>query len=122
MIDIEAIKTILLENQRAVIVLAVFIVLDILTGVTKAAVNSELVSSKFRQGIIKKIFEIILIIVGFCIDYLTEMMFIGSSVSVFFCVMEGYSILENTSEFVELPEILKTVLDQLQGEKNKDDI
>lgn len=121
-IDIEAIKEIMIENQRSILVLAIFILLDIITGVLKAANNSELVSSKFRQGIIKKLFEIILIFVGFCLDYMTEMMFIGNSVSIFFVVMEGYSILENTSEFVELPQILKSVLEQLQGDKNKDDI
>lgn len=122
MIDIEAIKAIVTENQKAVLVLAVFILFDIITGVIKAGTNGELVSSKFRHGIIKKFFEILLIVVGYALDYLTEMVYIGNSVAIFFIVMEGYSILENTSEFVELPSILKTILDSLQGEKNKDDI
>ena len=121
-IDMEAIKAIVTENQKAILVLAIFILFDIITGVIKAASNSELVSSKFRHGIIKKFFEILLIVVGYALDYLTEMMYIGNSVAIFFIVMEGYSILENTSEFVELPSILKTILDSLQGEKNKDDL
>ena len=122
MIDIEALKAILIENQKAILVLSIFILLDIITGVLKAANNKELVSSKFRTGIIKKFFEVILILVGFCLDYLTEMLYIGNSVTVFFVAMEGYSILENTSEFVELPKLLKDILEGLQGDKNKDDL
>ena len=122
MIDIEALKAILIENQKAILVLSIFILLDIITGVLKAANNKELVSSKFRTGIIKKFFEVILILVGFCLDYLTEMLYIGNSVTVFFVAMEGYSILENTSEFVELPKLLKDILEGLQGDKKKDDL
>lgn len=122
MIDIEALRTLASENQKAIIVLSVFILFDIVTGVLKAGSNHELVSSKFRHGLIKKLMEIILIVVGFALDYLTDMVYIGNAVTVFFVVMEGYSILENASEFVELPDVLKNVLDSLQGEKNKDDI
>ena len=122
MIDIEALRTLASENQKAIIVLSVFILFDIATGVIKAASSHELVSSKFRHGLIKKLMEIILIVVGFALDYLTDMVYIGNAVTVFFVVMEGYSILENASEFVELPDVLKRVLESLQGEKNKDDI
>lgn len=122
MIDLEVLRSIAVQNQKAMIVLCVFIVLDIVTGVLKAASKKELVSSKFRQGCVKKIFELVLIIVGFCLDYLTDLSYVGNTVSVFFIVMEGYSILENTSEFVELPGILKAILEGLQGDKDKDDI
>lgn len=122
MIDFQDLQAILLENNKSILVLGIFILLDILTGVTKAAHNGELVSSKFRTGIIKKFFEVVLIIVGFCLDYLTEMLYIGNTVVVCFVAMEGYSILENTSEFVTLPEILRNILETLQGEKNKNDL
>ena len=121
-IDMEAIKAIVTENQKAVLVLGIFILFDIITGVIKAACNSELVSSVFRRGIIKKFFEVLLIVVGYALDYLTEMVYIGNSVAIFFIVMEGYSILENVSEFVTLPSILKDILDSLQGDKDKNDL
>lgn len=103
-------------NNQAVIVLLLFIVLDIITGLIKAVIKHDVKSNIMREGILKKVLELIVVIVGFGVDTVMTTEVIGNGCIVFFVAMEGISILENTGEYIPLPEALKNALSSLKGE------
>lgn len=105
------------ENQKFIIVLCVFILLDIISGIVRAILSKELKSSVFRDGLLKKSLEFIIVILGFSCDWAFGMTVLGKAVLMFEVAMEGYSILENISEYVPIPEKLKEFLDQVKEGK-----
>lgn len=106
------------SNQRYLIVFLIFIVLDIFTGILKALIKRDLKSSIFREGILKKCLEIVLVVVGFSCDWAFNVQVVGMGVLVCQLVMEAYSILENISEYVPVPEKLKKFLEDVKEGKN----
>ena len=105
------------SNQRYLIVFLVFVVLDIITGIIKALINKDLKSCIFREGILKKALEIILIVVGFACDWAFNVSIVGMGVLICQLVMEAYSILENISEYIPIPEKLKEFLEEVKERK-----
>lgn len=103
-------------NKQAVMVLLLFIILDIITGLIKAVINHNVSSSVMREGVLKKVLEVIVVIVGFGTDTIMNTGVVGNGCIVFFAAMEGISILENTGEYIPLPEALKNALSSLKGE------
>ena len=104
----------LANNQRYLIVFLVFVVLDIITGIIKALINKDLKSCIFREGILKKALEIILIVVRFACDWAFNVSIVGMGVLICQLVMEAYSILENIGEYVPIPEKLKEFLEEVK--------
>ena len=107
-------KEYLLHNQKALIVLGVFMLLDIISGVIKATIGKELNSTVMREGLLKKVLELVVVLLGFAVDYLLNSNVFGYAVLVFFCGMEGLSILENAGKFIPIPEGLKHILEKLK--------
>lgn len=103
------------SNQRYLIVFLIFIVLDILTGIVKALIKRELKSSIFREGLLKKCLELVLVVVGFACDWAFDVEIVGVGVLVCQLVMEAYSILENISEYVPVPEKLRKFLEDVKA-------
>lgn len=106
-------RDIVMSNQRALIVMIVFIALDVVTGVLKAIVEGKLNSTKLKEGIFHKILEVIVIIVGVFLDFLLEVNYIANSVTIALVGMEGISILENIGNYIPLPDVLRKVIEQL---------
>ncbi len=108
-------------GQKGIIVLTIAIVLDMVTGVIKAIMNHDLQSSEFRKGLLKKLLDIVLVVVAYSLDWLLSFNYIGIGVLYFLIAMEFYSVLENVRGYLPLPELLIKVLDMLQkkGEINE---
>lgn len=101
------------SNDRLLIVLLVAIVCDMVTGVIKAIFKHELRSADFRLGMLKKTLDIILVVIGFSIDWMMNTQTVGKAVCMFLVSMEFYSCLENIREYIPLPEVLQNVLEKL---------
>lgn len=114
-------KELIMLNQKAIIILLLFIVIDVITGLIKAVINKEVNSTKMREGLLKKLLEVLVVIVAFGCDYLLELDYIGNIVLVAFCGMEGISVLENAGEFIPLPTMLKNVLANLRDKGEEAD-
>lgn len=82
----------------------ILMVCDIITGYTKAKIKKEIKSSKMRNGIGKKIAELIYIIVGVVVGYAFNYKIITYTISFYIVYMEIVSIVENCKELgVEPP-------------------
>lgn len=108
------IKVLVSRDIKFMVAFFIFIVCDMITGVIGAGLEGNLKSSEFRKGLMKKCLEIILILVGYSFDVVMGLDEIGLAVVMFEIAMEGYSILENISKYVPLPDALVKVLNSLQ--------
>lgn len=102
-------------NKTAICILGVMIILDIVSGIIKAVIAKDLKSSILREGLLKKLLELIVVIVAFACDILLGVKYIGNIVIIAFVGMEGLSILENAGEYIPLPEGLKNILEALKS-------
>ena len=109
------ILALLKANQKGIIVVSIAIVLDIVSGVIKASLNSDLKSSEFRTGLMKKVLDYILIVVAFSLDFLMGLEYVGTCTLYSLCAMELYSVLENVKEYIPLPKALEKALNALQA-------
>lgn len=111
-----------IKNKSELIILSILCVLDIVTGVINAAFNKKLNSKTFKKGILGKLYEFIIIILAFIVDYILAYDCMGRITIVFYIVYEIMSIIENTNKYVPYPESLKKILDNYKKEKeNKDE-
>lgn len=83
------------------VITGVFIVTDYLTGIVKAIERNEFSSKKMRSGLFHKFAYVIIVFIGYVIDY-AQMFFnigfeapISESVCVFIILIELSSIIEN---------------------------
>ena len=94
--------------------------LDILVGCIRAFSEGSFKSKIFREGLAKKLYEIILIIVAYIVDYVLGTNYIGVAVSVMLIGAEAYSVvIENISKVVEIPQPLIDAIDRLKGKKEE---
>ena len=92
-----------------------FAVLDYFTGIVKAIYKKELSSEVGFKGLVKKIMVFVVIAVAYNVQKLTgNIIPLREVVIVFFICNEALSILENATEFINVPEQLKSVLVQLR--------
>ena len=110
------IEFLLSQNQKALIVVSIAILLDVVSGLIKASLNNTIKSSEFRIGLMKKILDYILIVISFSLDYLLEVNYVGHAVLYSIIAMEFYSVFENINEYIPLPEILKKLVEGLKKE------
>lgn len=104
-------------NTSALIVVSIAILLDMLTGVIKAILSKELSSSEFRTGLLKKVLDYVLIVVGFSIDFVLETSYIGNAVLYSLIAMEFYSVLENIKLYIPLPSVLEKALEKMSNKE-----
>ena len=93
--------------DAVLVVLAIFLVCDYIAGVTLALMNGEFDKKKGVQGAIKKLFYIVLVLLGFCLDYVITTVshdvginfgtggVLGLAVTLYLIGNEGLSILES---------------------------
>ncbi len=106
------------------IVVLLFILGDIITGVIKALYNEGLNSTVLRKGLYHKLAEIITLVGAGLIDYTADYIELGFSthvynyVACYICLMEIVSIIENLSEInPALNSLFKPYLEKIKGSK-----
>ena len=97
--------------------LIVMIIADYITGLLKACYTKKLSSKVGVKGIIKKVFYLLLVVVGNIIDINLGEQHVFRQLIIFFLISnEGISILENASEMrIPFPAKLKEVLEQMKN-------
>ena len=107
----------ILENLKfsheywEIILPLILMVFDVITGYYNAWKNNETSSSKMRDGIGKKLAEIVYIVVGIVLSYAFGMKSIAIFISLYIAYMELVSIAENCKKLgVKMPEKIEKKL------------
>lgn len=108
----------------------IFMLVDIITGVIQAVINKNLDSQKMREGLLRKLGLILIIILGFIIRYAFNIPIISKAIVIYILLMETLSILENLKkagiDFGKFGELLKVKADEptvnlvLKDDENKE--
>lgn len=89
----------------------IFMIADIVSGVIQAVINKNLDSQKMREGILRKMLLILVVILSFIFQYAFNIPIISKVVCIYLIVMEIISILENLKkagiDLGKLGELLK---------------
>lgn len=89
----------------------IFMIADIVSGVIQAIINKNLDSQKMREGILRKMLLILVVILSFIFQYAFNIPAISKVVCIYIIVMEIISILENIKkagiDLGKLGELLK---------------
>lgn len=102
-------------------VLMIVMLLDIITGTLGALLKKDFKSTVFREGLFKKLLEVVLVVVGYLLDYTLSVEYIGTACMIMVIGMELYSIVfENMAEYIELPDWLKNIIDGMRKGEVKD--
>lgn len=102
-------------------VLMIVMLLDIITGTLGALLKKDFKSTVFREGLFKKLLEVVLVVVGYLLDYTLSVEYIGTACMIMVIGMELYSIVfENMSEYIEIPDWLKNIIDCMRKGEVKD--
>jgi toxin secretion/phage lysis holin len=93
--------------DAVLVVLAIFLILDYIAGVTLALMQGQFDKKKGVQGAVKKLFYIVLVLLGFLLDFVVSTVsqdaglafstggFLGVAVTLYLIGNEGLSILES---------------------------
>ncbi len=73
----------------------IFSGLDILTGYIQALINKNVDSKVMREGLLHKCLLIVAIVIGYVVEYAFGLKTVSSVITIYICVMELMSILEN---------------------------
>ena len=73
----------------------IFSMADIITGLIQAIINKNLDSQKMRMGLLHKTLLIIIILLGFTLDFTFNLNFVSRAICIFVIGMEIISIAEN---------------------------
>ena len=108
----------------ALAVLITFMAFDYLTGVIIAIINKKLSSHIGFKGLAKKLFIIVILVVGVLLDRLInngEWIF-RTLVAYFYIANEGISIIENIAVLgVPVPEKVIDILEQIKDKHENED-
>lgn len=102
--------------------LIAFVVIDYITGFMAAIVEQKLSSEIGFKGIFKKVLIFTMVAIGHILDsrVIGDGSVLRTAVIFFYMSNEGISIIENTSRVgLPIPEKLKDILVQLNGDKKK---
>ena len=99
-------------------VLYTLMCLDFITGIVKAFQKNCLNSEICFTGIVKKFYMVVIVLLCISIDYYLKTDLTNIILS-FFCANEALSIIENTGEYIPLPDWMKEKFVQIRGGKNE---
>lgn len=108
-----------------VILVVVFMMVDVLTGVLKALKNKELSSTKAREGMYKKASFILFVVFGYLADFAMDYVDMGFkfpaaiTISTLVILTEAISVLENLGSIN--PDLVKMVAPFLSALNTKKD-
>ena len=88
-----------------------FMLGDIISGVVSAVILKNLDSQKMREGLLRKVLLILIVLLGFVVGGAFKITFVSKAVCIYIIVMETISILENVKkagiDLGKLGELLK---------------
>lgn len=88
-----------------------FMLGDIISGVVSAIILKNLDSQKMREGLLRKVLLILVVLLGFVVGSAFKITFVSKAVCIYIIVMETISILENVKksgiDLGKLGELLK---------------
>lgn len=94
----------------------IFMLADIITGVIQAVINKNLDSQKMREGLLRKLGLVLIIILSFIIQYAFNISIISKAIIIYIVLMESLSIIENLKkagiDFGKFGELLKVKSDE----------
>ena len=73
----------------------IFSGLDILTGYIQAVINKDIDSKVMREGLLHKCLLIVALVMGYVVQYAFNLNFVAQAITIYICIMEVMSILEN---------------------------
>ena len=106
----EEILKIISEERILLTVLTIMIVLDVITGLIKAVIEHDLRSAAFKTGLLKKIYDYILCLIGICLDYVLKVDYAADCCFYAMIAMEMYSCIENLGKYIPVPERISSLL------------
>lgn len=108
----------------AIAALITFMVFDYLTGVIIAVINKKLSSHVGFKGLAKKLFIIVILVVGVLLDRLinSDQWVFRTLIAYFYIANEGISIIENIAVLgVPVPKKIVDILEQIKDKHENDD-
>lgn len=109
--------------MKVYLVVACFILFDVLTGLLKALYKGKINSTVLRKGLFHKISEMLAVVGSGLLEYAATLIDLGvnvpllSGVSIYVCVMEIVSIIENLCTInPKLKKFFSGYLEKLEGE------
>lgn len=115
----ETIKELLLAQQTILIIAFIAVILDFLTGITKAIYQKNIQSEKLRKTIPKIIGYCAIILIGVSLQIVFKIDFITKIICLFIIVIEFISVIENVNNYVTIPKFLTKILDDKKNELDK---
>lgn len=116
-------------DYKVLIVVAVFILFDFLTGLFKAWKAGNINSTKMREGLINKVAEMASILFGYFCEFAIPQLGIqcdikfGSVIAVYISIMELFSIVENLGEvYPAIGKILSVVFEKLKPAETETEV
>lgn len=73
----------------------IFSLADILTGYIQAIIHKNVQSQVMREGLLHKSLLIIVLVLGFIIQFAFNLTYVSVAICLYICIMEITSILEN---------------------------
>lgn len=122
---IEVLKDFQFTDKTWVLIIPIsLIVIDFITGITKAWIRKEVKSSVLREGLGKKIGEILVLIIGeLLVNGLNISGFLMDAISIYISFMEIISIFENLEVLgVPIPKFIRRALGVIDKEVNQNDL
>lgn len=97
----------------------VMVVCDFITAIISNAMQGTLDARKCSRGIAKKVLYFVIIAVSVAVNRLMPEIGLREIVITFFIASEGISIIQNSSNFINLPPKFIEFFDTLGGDKNE---
>lgn len=113
---LETIKELLLAQQTILIIVFVAVILDFITGITKAIYQKNIQSEKLRKTIPKIIGYCAVILIAVCLQIVFNIDFITKITCLFIIVIEFISVIENINNYVTIPQFLIKFLEDKKKE------
>lgn len=89
----------------------IFMLADIISGIVSATILHDLDSQKMREGLLRKVLLILIVLLSFVVGSAFNLTFISKAVCIYIIIMETISILENLKkagiDLGKLGELLK---------------
>lgn len=87
------------ESIYITIAVIALIIIDYISGVLAAAYNGELSSRRMKEGLIKKLVYILIMLTCYIIDFTSHKVDLGFTISLYVAVGVGIVLIEITSIF-----------------------
>lgn len=116
---LETIKELLHAQQTILMIVFVAVILDFITGITKAIYQKNIQSEKLRKTIPKIIGYCAVILIAVCLQIVFNIDFITKIICLFIIVIEFISVIENINNYVTIPQFLIKLLEDKKKELDK---